>query len=105
MKDVRLYVGVWLALVMLALGSYFLAEVNLGRWSTFAAFCIAAVKGALVVLFFMHILRTRSSIRLAAAIGIFVFGLLIAFSTADLLTRDPPPLLSPSTVSKSGRVD
>ena len=79
--------------------------MSLGRWSNFVAFCIAAVKGALVVLSFMHILRTRSAIRLAAAIGVFIFGLLIAFSTGDLPTRDAPPLLSPSTVSKTGRPD
>ena len=105
MKDAKLYVGAWLALVVLAVGSYFLADVSLGRWSTFAAFSIAAVKGALVVLFFMHFLRMRSSIRLAAAVGVLVFGILIAFSTADLLTRDPAPLLSPPAMSKTRPVD
>lgn len=105
MRDAKLYVGAWLALVVLAVGSYFLADVSLGRWSTFAAFAIAAVKGALVVLFFMHILRMRSSIRLAAAVGVLVFGILIAFSTADLLTREPAPLLSPPVMSKTAPVD
>jgi hypothetical protein len=46
-----------------------------------------------VLLVFMHFLRTRSSIRLAAAVGVGLFGLLVALSAADIATREPPPLL------------
>ena len=105
MKDARLYLGAWLALVMLAAGSLALSDVPLGPWSTFAAFAIAAVKAGLVVLFFMHVLRMRSAIRLAAAVAAVIFGLLVALSTADVLTRDPPPIFSPRTMSKARPVD
>jgi caa(3)-type oxidase subunit IV len=91
--DARSYVLTWLALVALAGASYGLTFVRLGPLSTGAAFAIAGVKGALVLLVFMHFLRTRSSIRLAAAVGVGLFGLLIALATADVTTRDPPPLL------------
>lgn len=105
MRDARLYLGAWLALVVLAAGSFVLSDLPLGRWSTFAAFAIAALKAGLVVLLFMHVLRMRTAIRLAAAVGVVIFGLLVAFSTADVVTRDPPPLFSPRTMSKARAVD
>jgi caa(3)-type oxidase subunit IV len=92
-RDLRHYALAWLALVVLAAGSYVLSDLHLGRWATPAAFAIAGVKGAIVLLVFMHLMRTKSSVRLGAFVGVLLFALLIGFATADVVSRDPAPLL------------
>ncbi len=92
-RDMQHYALAWLALVALAAGSYALSDAHLGRWATPAAFAIAGVKGAIVLLVFMHLLRVKSSVRLAALVGVLLFSLLIGFATADVMTRDQPALL------------
>lgn len=100
--DARRYVLAWIALLGLAAASYALSGARLGHWGVPAAFAIAAVKGAVVLLVFMHFLRARSAIRLAVLIGLLVFGLLVGFATADVTTRDRPPLIPPASVTTKG---
>jgi caa(3)-type oxidase subunit IV len=88
------YVLAWVVLMVLAAASFGLSSVRLGAWSTPLAFGIAAVKAGIVLLAFMQFLRTKSSIRLIAGVGVLVFGLLVGFTTADVMTRDPAPLLA-----------
>jgi caa(3)-type oxidase subunit IV len=92
-RDMLHYALAWLALVALAAGSYALSDAHLGRWATPAAFAIAGVKAAIVLLVFMHLMRVKSSVRLGAFVGVLLFALLVGFATADVMTRDQPPLL------------
>ncbi len=98
MKHARPYLVAWVALVILAGLSFLLAEAHLGAAGTPVAFAIAAVKGSIVVIAFMHFARARASVHLAAFVGMMLFALLIGLAAADIATRDPPPLLPPDGV-------
>src|SRR3972149_5090857 len=59
----RIYVLVWLALVILTGVTVSVAGMNLGRWSVFVVLIIAAIKSGLVLNYFMH-LKYEKRIRL-----------------------------------------
>jgi cytochrome c oxidase subunit 4 len=78
---------VWLALMaLLALtaGSSF---VPLGTFNVVVNFTIAAIKAALVLVFFMHVARGEAAVRIAAAAGLLWLGFLFALSFVDILAR------------------
>ncbi|MFW5875485.1 MAG: cytochrome C oxidase subunit IV family protein [Myxococcota bacterium] len=76
--------GALLALTGLSWG---LAHVSLGAWEMPVALGIAAVKVALVALFFMHLVRERGGVRFAAATAPIFIALLTGLLAADVLTR------------------
>ena len=55
--------------------------------TTLVALLIAGSKGLLVALFFMHLLHGSNLSWLALAAGLFWFGILIALTLTDYLTR------------------
>ena len=64
-----------------------LAFLDLGPFNTVAALLIAVFKATLVVLFFMHV-KYSSRLTWAVVLGsVFWFGLLIALTMGDYLTR------------------
>lgn len=83
----RSHFFVWLALmVLLALttGSSFLP---LGTANVVVNFTIAAIKAALVLVFFMHVRRGEVAVRIAATAGLLWLGFLFALSFVDILAR------------------
>lgn len=83
----RSHLAVWVALMaLLALtaGSSFLP---LGSLNVVVNFTIAAVKAALVLVFFMHVARRDTAVRIAAAAGLLWLGFLFALSFVDILAR------------------
>jgi cytochrome c oxidase subunit 4 len=83
----RSHLMVWLALMaLLALtaGSSF---VPLGTFNVVVNFTIAAIKAALVLVFFMHVARGEAAVRIAAAAGLLWLGFLFALSFVDILAR------------------
>jgi cytochrome c oxidase subunit IV len=85
----RTYVIVWIALMLLMALTVFLSTVPMGHAAnTIVALIIAAIKAALVLMFFMH-LKYESYTLSAVVFGAGLFWLLILFglSLVDYLTR------------------
>jgi cytochrome c oxidase subunit 4 len=84
------------ALLVLAGISFGFRFVNLGGAGYVVALGIAAIKAALVAVFFMELLTEKVTARLAFATCITLFGLLLALVLADIVTRSRPPLDHPA---------
>jgi cytochrome c oxidase subunit 4 len=84
---VRLYIGIFLTLMILTLLTVYAAFINMGAFNTVVALTIAVVKMLLVVLFFMHARYSSSLTKVVILAGFFWLALLIAFTLADVRTR------------------
>ncbi len=60
---------------------------ELGVWNPIIALAIATAKMMLVVLFFMHVKYSSKLTKLTIFSGIFMFGVLIALTLSDYMTR------------------
>lgn len=83
------------ALLSLAGLSLALRYAHLGTFGVPVALLIAAVKAALVAVFFMEILVEHVTVRFAMSTGIILLGILLALIAADVVTREPAPLTNP----------
>jgi cytochrome c oxidase subunit 4 len=83
----RVYYTIFAILLVCTGLTVWIAFLDLGPLNTIAALAIAVFKAALVVLFFMHV---KYSTRLTWAVvlgSVFWFGILIALTMSDYLTR------------------
>ncbi len=81
------YLVVWLLLLALTALSFLLSLAHLGTVDVALALGIAAVKTALVGLFFMHLAEARFSIVLAPCVAVFLLLLLLSLLVTDVMTR------------------
>jgi cytochrome c oxidase subunit IV len=95
---IKVYVGVFLALIALTLLTTGAASVNLGRWNTVVALAIAVTKMILVVLFFMHVKYSPGLTRIVILAGFFWLAILVALTLSDELTRGWTPAPGPWSV-------
>jgi cytochrome c oxidase subunit 4 len=87
-SSVKLYVGIWLALLAGTGLTVCAAFIDLGPLNTIVALSIATVKAILVVLFFMHVKYAHEKMTtLVIVTGIFFLFILLALSMADYGTR------------------
>ncbi len=86
--SVRTYAIVFVALLILAGLTTWIASFDLGVFNTVVALAIAATKMSLVGLFFMHLWYKPGLTRIAFVCGFFWLGLLVAFLLADVFTRN-----------------
>ena len=87
MAAYRIYIIVWIALLILTAVTWWVSYVNLGMGNVAVALLIASVKAALVALFFMH-LRYEKRLVWAFAILPLLFLALIIFGTlSDTMFR------------------
>lgn len=85
---VRVYWGVFIALLVMTVVTTSIAYIDLGPFNLLVAMTIAVFKATLVVLFFMHI-KYSTNLTKAIVISGFVFLLVMVFFTmCDLLTRN-----------------
>jgi len=94
---VKIYVGVFLSLLVLTgltttvafidLGQTAIGKIHVIDWNTVAALAIAVVKMMLVVLFFMHVKYSPGLTRLVIVAGFFWLGIMIALTLSDELSR------------------
>jgi cytochrome c oxidase subunit IV len=92
-------VATWGALLALLAVTTISAYVDLGIGNTVLNLVIAAIKVALIAVFFMHLGRSDAVVRIAAVAALF-FLLILAFLTfGDILTRpsQPAPWRPPET--------
>jgi cytochrome c oxidase subunit 4 len=94
-------VATFVTLMLLALLSFLLSYAHLGRLAVVVALVIAAVKAALVALFFMELVAEKFTVRIAIVTGIAWLFLLIGFMVADIGTRSIPPVASPTTPGRT----
>jgi len=80
--------AVWLALLLLLGLTVGSAYVPLGAFNGVINYGIAATKAALVLIFFMHLDRSRALIRLTALTGLFWLMFLFSLAFGDYLTRN-----------------
>jgi len=87
-SSLKLYIGIWIALLIGTLLTVLVAEVHLGPFNAVVALSIATVKATLVVLFFMHVKYTHERLtRVVIISAIFWLAILLALSMADYATR------------------
>ena len=83
----KLYVMVFLALMVLTVITVVVAYQDLGPLNDVVALTIATAKALLVVLFFMHVKYSTRLTALTALGGIFFLAILIALTLNDYMSR------------------
>jgi cytochrome c oxidase subunit 4 len=87
-SSVKLYVGIWLALMAGTILTVLAAEVDMGPFNPVVALAIATTKAVLVVLFFMHVKYTHEKLtKLVIVTAIFFFLILLGLTMADYTSR------------------
>lgn len=84
----KLYVTIWLALMVLTVVTAGVAFIDLGPLNTIVALAIATLKAVLVVLIFMHVKYTSEKLtKLVVISAVFWLFILLALSLFDYGTR------------------
>ena len=83
----RTYLLVFAALIALTLTTIGVASIDLGPLNTVAALVIAALKGSLVVLFFMHLKYSKPLIGLVVFAAVLWLAILITLTLSDFASR------------------
>jgi cytochrome c oxidase subunit 4 len=95
-SPIKLYVGIFLTLMVLTAVTIVVAYINLGPWNKVVALGIASFKATLVVLYFMHVKYASRMTKLVVVTGFFFLAILLAETMADYGSRgwvNPPALL------------
>lgn len=85
---VRLYVLIFLALMVLTFTTVAISFIDLGEWNFVVAMLIAICKASLVIWFFMHVNQASALTKLFVGAGFFWMLILIALTLSDYLTRN-----------------
>jgi cytochrome c oxidase subunit 4 len=88
---VRVYVSVFLALIVLTFTTVAVSKIELGEFNFIVAITIAVLKASLVVWFFMHLNQSGSLTRLFAGAGLFWLAIMLAFVLSDYFSRQWVP--------------
>lgn len=86
------YFTIFATLLVLTGVTIAVAFVDLGPFNIYVALAIAVFKASLVVLYFMHVKYSSKLVQLAAVTGFLWLGIMLAFTFADIGTRDWQPL-------------
>ncbi|PWU17558.1 MAG: caa(3)-type oxidase subunit IV [Verrucomicrobia bacterium] len=87
----KIYFRVWLALLLLLVLTWGLAQVDMGRFNPIAALTIAVLKMLLVILFFMHVRYNKPITWIFVAAGFVWLAIMIDLTLSDYLTRNAVP--------------
>jgi cytochrome c oxidase subunit 4 len=95
----KLYIGIFLALMVCTAATVAAAYVKLGALNIVVALAIATLKASLVVLFFMHAKYSPKRTQLVIICAIFWLGIMLALTLSDYETRhDVTGQISPTSV-------
>jgi cytochrome c oxidase subunit 4 len=83
----KVYVVIFLALLVGTALTVWASYVNLGILNPIIALAIACTKATLVVLFFMHVKYSSKLTKLTVGAGIFTFLILIGMTLSDYISR------------------
>jgi cytochrome c oxidase subunit IV len=84
---VRVYVLVFLTLIVMTWVTAFVSTIDLGRLNVFVALSIAIFKASLVILFFMHVKYGTRLTKMIVLAGLYWLILLLFIVMMDLWTR------------------
>ena len=85
--SLKLYLGIFGALMILTALTVFVAGVDLGAFNTIVALAIAGTKAMLVVLFFMHLRYATPLTQVVVASGLLWLIILLSGVIADYVSR------------------
>ena len=91
-SPLSLYIGIFVALMVLTAVTVFAAFVNLGRFNAPVALGIAILKATLVILYFMHVKYSSRLTKLTVATGLFFLVILLAETMMDYVSRGFLPM-------------
>lgn len=83
----KVYVGIFLSLMVLTAATVAAAYVNLGALNIVVALAIATVKATLVVLYFMHARYSPKRTQLVIISAVFWLAIMLALTLSDYSTR------------------
>ena len=84
----RVYITIWLSLLMFTFLTVTVASLNLGKLAIIACLAIAAVKSTLVLLYFMHLrYEKRMVIKILIPLTIVILAIFIGLTYSDVMTR------------------
>jgi len=95
-SSIKLYVGIFLTLMVLTSITIAVAYVNLGQMNKVVALGIASFKATLVVLYFMHVKYASRLTKLIVVSGLFFLAILLGLTMSDYSSRmwvNPPAIL------------
>jgi cytochrome c oxidase subunit 4 len=91
---VRVYIFVFLALIIGTLTTYFAATIDMERMfnthfplNSLVALTIAVTKAVLVILFFMHVKYSTRLTKVVVVSGFFWLGIMLTITMSDYLFR------------------
>jgi cytochrome c oxidase subunit 4 len=88
--SVKLYLGVFLALLVLTFVTVEAARHDFGALNNVVALTIAFTKALLVIAFFMHVRWAGKLVVLVVGSGFVFLGILFLFTMADYVSRSWP---------------
>jgi cytochrome c oxidase subunit 4 len=89
--SLRQHLLTWVALLVLLGLSAGTSLLPLGAFNVVCNFAIAIVKAGLVVVLFMRIGDSAPMVKIVAAAGVFLLGMLIWLGVADFIAQTLPP--------------
>ncbi len=95
-SSLKVYVGIFLTLMVLTAITVFVAYINLGQLNKVVALGIASFKATLVVLYFMHVKYASRLTKLIVVSGLFFLAILLSLTMSDYSSREwvnPPAVL------------
>ena len=95
-SPLKIYFGVFGALMVLTVVTVVVAYINLGAINTAVALGIASFKATLVILYFMHVKYASQLTKLIVVSGLFFLAILLTLTMTDYVSREwvnPPAVL------------
>ncbi|OGQ04044.1 MAG: hypothetical protein A3F82_06810 [Deltaproteobacteria bacterium RIFCSPLOWO2_12_FULL_44_12] len=83
----KAYIKVWVALLVLTIITVVVSYYNFGTWNILVAMLVATVKGALVCLFFMHLLYDNRVNQVVFVSAFAFLGIFVGLTASDELFR------------------
>ena len=84
----KVYIGIFLSLMVLTAATVAAAYVNLGPFNIVIALAIASLKATLVVLYFMHARYSPKRTHMVIIAAVFWLAIMLALTLSDYVTRD-----------------
>ncbi len=83
----KTYLFTFGTLLSLTLLTTLLGFLDMGPFNTVVALAIAAMKAALIAVFFMHLLKEATLVRVVVTAGVLWFLILISLTMSDYISR------------------
>lgn len=94
--SLKLYGGVFVALLVLTFVTVWAALHDFGSLNTPIALGIASLKASLVILYFMHVRWSSKLTWIYAGAGFLFLAILLGFTLSDYVTREWMQVYGPS---------